>query len=62
MVESHLVFADDIIFFNRASNKSLSGLWEILDEFTEFSGLQINREKSFAVFSKRVTDKVELAI
>lgn len=41
-------------------NELLRGLREILDEFTEFSELQINRGKSFAVFSKRVTHKAEL--
>lgn len=61
MVESHLAFADDIVFFFRASRKSIVHLREVLDEFSSFSGLRINHEKSFAIFSKRVTDRVELA-
>lgn len=60
-MESHLAFADDIVFFCRASSKSIRALHEVLDEFSSFSGLQINVEKSLAIFSKRVTDKVELA-
>lgn len=61
VVESHLVFADDVVFFCRASQKSIRALREVLDEFTEFSGLKINCEKSFTIFSKRVTDKSDLA-
>lgn len=61
IVESHLTFADNIVFFCQASYKSIRALREILDEFTTFSALQINCEKSFAIFFKRVTDRAELA-
>lgn len=60
-IESHLAFADDITFFCRASIKSLTSLREVLAEFEEFSGLRINPRKSSIIFSKRVTDKAQLA-
>lgn len=60
-MESHLAFADDIVFFCRASHSSIKALRDTLDEFTTFSGLKINGEKSCAIFSKRVTDRAELA-
>lgn len=61
IVESHLAFADDIVFFCRASSKSIRAIREVLDEFSTFSGLKINGEKSLEIFSKRVMDRVELA-
>lgn len=60
-VESHLAFADDVIFFCHALHKSIRALREVLDEFAIFSGLKINYEKSYAIFSKRVADSAELA-
>lgn len=59
-MESHLAYADDIIFFCRASHKSIRALRDTLDEFTTFSGLKINGEKICAIFSKRVMDGAEL--
>lgn len=44
-VESHLAFADDVVFFCRASVKSFNTLKEILEEFESFSGLKINAGK-----------------
>lgn len=61
VIESHLGFVDDIIFFCRASTKSMQALKNVLDEFCEFFGLSINTENSYVVFSKRVHDKAELA-
>lgn len=60
-MESHLAFVDDIIFFCRVSHSSIRALREILDKFLTFSGLQINYEKSFAIFSKCVTDRSKFA-
>lgn len=60
MVESHLAFADDVVFFCQASHKSIRVLRGVLDKFSEFSGFKINCEKSFIIFSKRVTDKSDL--
>lgn len=36
-VDSHLAFADDMVFFLRASVKSFKTMERILDEFTSFS-------------------------
>lgn len=48
-------------FFCRASIKSFRALNDILEEFAIFSGLKINCQKSFVVFSKRVNDGNALA-
>lgn len=62
VVESHLAFADDvIIFFCRSSRKTITALREVLDEFADFSGLTINRNKSVAIFFMRVTNSNKLA-
>lgn len=50
-VESHLTFADDVVFFNRASMKSMKKPNEILEEFSLFFDLAINTQTSFVVFS-----------
>lgn len=59
-VESHLAFADDFIFFCRASVKSINKLSTILCDFSEFSSLEINNSKSFPIFSKQVEDALAL--
>lgn len=54
---SHLAFTDNIIFFNdQASMRTFNTVRHILDKFSSFSDLEINREKSFAIFSKREND------
>lgn len=50
MVESHLAFADDVVFFCQASHKSIRALRGVLDEFSEFSGFKINCEKKLHNF------------
>lgn len=60
-VESHLAFADDVAFFCRASVKSFKAIKDLLEEFSTFSGLEINPQKSFVVFSKHVNDGNALA-
>lgn len=43
---THLSFADDVLIFFDGSANSLRGIWDILNEFKEVSGLRINREKT----------------
>lgn len=50
-VVSHLSYADDIIFLCRANIRSFIKLKEILKDFTDFMGLDINDNKLFVVFS-----------
>lgn len=60
-VEPILAFVDDIALFCRASTKSISMVKSILDDFSEFSGLQVNNSKSQIVISKRGHNSMTLA-
>lgn len=60
IIESMLAFADGVVFCCRVSKKSIRALKEIMEDFTTFSGLEINTDKSFAIFSSRVDDGAEL--
>lgn len=62
VVEPILAFTDDIAFFCKASTKSFQVIRSILEEFSSFSGLQVNTTKSHAIFSKRVRDGDSLAV
>lgn len=55
-VESHLVFANDVIFFGRVSTCTFYTLQGILEDFLNFLGLTINRKKSYVMSSARVED------
>lgn len=57
LIESHLAFVDDVIFFCRASTKSCKGLKEVLEEFTVYSSHEMNCTNSFVVCLTRVEDK-----
>lgn len=39
---THLIFADDALFFTKANRKSFQALKKMLNDFTEFSGLLFN--------------------
>ncbi|KAG7559344.1 ABC transporter type 1 transmembrane domain superfamily [Arabidopsis thaliana x Arabidopsis arenosa] len=43
---SHLMFADDVMVFFDGSSSSLHGIYETLDDFAGWSGLQMNRDKT----------------
>ncbi|KAG7582900.1 Reverse transcriptase domain [Arabidopsis suecica] len=43
---SHLMFADDVMIFFDGSSSSLHGIYEVLDDFAGWSGLQLKREKT----------------
>ncbi|KAL3519687.1 hypothetical protein ACH5RR_017836 [Cinchona calisaya] len=46
MENSHLIFADDQFLLSTASNRSITLLKDVLNDFAEFSGLRPNFEKS----------------
>ncbi|XP_074302353.1 uncharacterized protein LOC141633871 [Silene latifolia] len=52
---SHLLFADDSIFFIHADTKNCQSLQGILDEYCFYSGQQINYGKSAVSFSPNCT-------
>ncbi|KAG7551859.1 Endonuclease/exonuclease/phosphatase superfamily [Arabidopsis thaliana x Arabidopsis arenosa] len=43
---SHLMFADDVMVFFDGSSSSLHGIYETLDDFAGWSGLNMNRDKT----------------
>ncbi|KAL1215279.1 putative mitochondrial protein [Cardamine amara subsp. amara] len=43
---SHIMFADDVMIFFDGSSSSLHGIYETLDDFSGWSGLTMNREKT----------------
>lgn len=49
---SHLMYADDILLFSEADPKSLLSIKEILAQFSAFSNLEVNAQKSSIAFSK----------
>lgn len=61
MVELQLALADDITLFYRAFTKSFQALIDILGQFSQYFGLQINKVKSSVIVSSRVHDGVVLA-
>ncbi|CAM8930538.1 unnamed protein product [Rhodiola kirilowii] len=47
-----LMFADDILLFTNGCKRSLENLMVIIQDFCDYSGQQLNNEKSFIFFPK----------
>lgn len=58
---SHLFFADDILIFIKANDKSIRGLKCILSKFGKQSGLNVSTSKSQLFLAKSVHNREELA-
>ena len=43
---SHLMFADDVMIFFDGGSSSMHGISETLDDFADWSGLKVNKDKS----------------
>lgn len=54
------MYADDVCLFTKANKKSLRFINNILEEFSQFSGLEVNKTKSSATFSKVCEGNLEL--
>jgi ribonuclease HI len=59
---SHLLFADDSIFFARSDIKSVDALKEAFDTYCEASGQKINLQKSSVFFGKHCQDTVKTLV
>ncbi|XP_071676865.1 uncharacterized protein [Lolium perenne] len=59
---SHLLFADDSIFFSRNDSKSVDALKETLNRYCEGSGQKINMDKSSVFFDPHCTDSVKMDV
>lgn len=51
---NHLLFADDLFIFTRATNNDVSCCKTILDKFCMWSGQSVNTSKSGLIFSKNI--------
>lgn len=49
---THLMYVDDVLMFTKANTKSVNRINGILEKYTTFSSLELNRNKSFITFSK----------
>jgi hypothetical protein len=59
---SHLLFADDSIFFARSDVRSVEALKETLSLYCEGSGQKINMDKSSIFFGLHCNDQVKLDV
>jgi hypothetical protein len=59
---SHLLFAEDSIFFTRSDSCSVGALKEALDTYCVASGQKINLQKSSVLFSKNYRVDVKKAV
>jgi len=58
---SHLLFADDILLFCRASKRSFTTINSLLDNLAPNTGLTVNREKCKLYLSKGCREKEMLS-
>lgn len=56
LIDSHVVFADDLVCFMRANPISLATVKNILQDFASFPGLDTKPLKSVIYFSKSVNN------
>ena len=59
LVVSHLLFADDSLFFLLADVKNCDAMRKILERYCECSGQKVNLNKSSMVFSSNVPEQIK---
>lgn len=59
---SHLLFADDVLFFAKADSCTINTISHIIDTFCNTSGMEINLEKSKLWLSNKIPDNRKLQI
>ena len=52
---TNVMFADDLMFFSKASNRDATNLNSCLEKYCDWSGQCVNRDKSGLIFSKLVS-------
>jgi hypothetical protein len=56
---SHLLFADDSIFFSRSDERSVNALQRVLEIYCGGSGQRVNLDKSSIFFGSRCSDAIK---
>lgn len=59
---SHLLFADDSLFFCRATTEDISCMAEILSQYEMISGQKVNYDKSSIIFGRRIPQNLQSQI
>lgn len=49
-----------MLCFTKTNGKSITSIKQIIRDFSEFTGLQVNRERSLLTFSVEAVDRDEL--
>lgn len=58
----HVMYADDIILFSKATRREASALLDCLDKYCKWSGQKINNIKSGILFSKHTQKQTSRSI
>ncbi|MCH90084.1 putative non-LTR retrolelement reverse transcriptase, partial [Trifolium medium] len=56
---SHLMFADDLLLFGKATTEHMKCVIKVLNDFCMLSGQQVSQEKTSILFSKNVPQEVK---
>jgi hypothetical protein len=59
---NHLLFADDLLIFGRATNTEAKCIWTCMKNYTRWSGQSINFSKSSVHFSRNTNPNFILSI
>ena len=60
--ESHLLFADDSLFFCKAEPREFEEVMKVVRNYGKASGQCINFDKSFVLFGKRINANIRQEI
>jgi hypothetical protein len=59
---SHLMFADDLLLFGKATEENVKAITDTLDSFSSLSGQMVSLEKTSILFSKNTSQNVKTSL